>query len=113
MIADLPVITEPRDLAPAGRLFRSVFSFADRINPFLAASQPADLEFDAAGRAGQVAALCAARDAIADEVNARRLQEWAARYRPHVFAIPMQLPAWDSKFPASERGMRSIRMVRR
>jgi len=103
MNQDQPAITEPRDLAAPGRILRSVVSLTDRINPFLAASQPRELEMDAADRAGQVAAYLADRDAKIEIVNADRLLRWAARYRPHVCEVPLQLRAWDPKFPAPDR----------
>lgn len=84
-----PVVVQPRDLALAGRFLRSVLSGIDCINPFLAVSQPMELELDAIGRLGQARGLRAAREAIADAMNRDRLIEWAGRYRPHSFEIPM------------------------
>lgn len=98
-----PAIHPPRDLALAGRILRSVLSCVDRFNPVMAVSQPAELG-EAVDRVGQVAALCAARDALADKTNARRLQEWAARYRAHAFDVPSELPQWAPTCPAPPAG---------
>jgi hypothetical protein len=109
---DLFVITQPRDLAPAGRILRSVLALFDRINPMLAVSQPAELEMDVADRVGQVAAILADRDTRVDQVNADRMAKWAARYRDHSLDVPLQLPAWDRKFPAADKGEPTISIIR-
>lgn len=109
---DLFVITKPRDLAPAGRFLRSVLSLADRINPLLAVSQPTELEMDAADRVARVAGILKERKTRADQVAAARFASWASRYRAHSFDVPLQLPAWDRKFPAADKAEPSIHIVR-
>jgi len=96
----------PRDLALPGRILRSVLSALDRINPILSVSQPKELELDAIGRMGQARGLIEMRDAAETPMNAQRLAEWSARYRPHTFHVPLQLPQWDRNAPAPPAGDR-------
>lgn len=75
-----PAIHPPRDLAMPARFLRSALSLVDSINPFLAASQPADLVFEELDRKGQVAGFLASQAAMEDGMNARRRSAWRARF---------------------------------
>ncbi len=102
MTAELFVITTPRDLALPGRLLRSLLGGIDRVNPFLAASQPTELEFDAIDRLGQVAGFSAMRDAMSEGMNEARLIRWSKRYRSH------SIEPWQHFFGAAPSMSRAV-----
>ncbi len=102
----LPAIKTPRDLDLPGRILRSMLSHLDRVNPFLAASQPVDLEFDAIDREGQVAAFLAMRAVMEPYENRHRLESWACRYRARAFEDGLQQIA--DAFARAAEGIASI-----